>query len=109
MSEFNKIIEDLKNQLEPLAKLMVKDYVNDATEDGKMFINKIKVDLGRWTSLLQKGEINVEEFEWLVQSKKDLAEMVLLKQKGLGLVKVSQFKGSLVNLIVEFFFDKFEL
>lgn len=107
MPDFNKTLGDLQNQLESLAKLTFKEYKDEAFEDGKVFVNKIKVDLERLSNLLVNGEITAEEFEWLILSKKDLAEMILLKQKGLALVRVDQFKGSVLNLVIDSLLSKF--
>lgn len=100
MPDFDEKIKDIIDQLGPLAKVLVKDYVEDATEDGKEFINEIRDDLKRWAEMLTKGEIPEDEFASLVKGQKDLAEMKLLKQKGLAKIKIDQFKGSVTNLIV---------
>lgn len=100
MPDFDEKVKDIINQLGPLAKILAKEYVEDATEDGKEFINKIRDDLKRWTEMLTRGEIPEDEFVSLVKGKKDLAEMKLLKQKGLASIKIDQFKGSVTNLIV---------
>jgi len=100
MPDFDEKLKDIIDQLGPLAKVLVKDYMEDATEDGKEFINEIRDDLKRWTEMLTKGKIPEDEFASLVKGTKDLAEMKLLKQKGLTKIKIDQFKGGVTSLIV---------
>lgn len=100
MSEFKKIIEEIFNEIESLAKETFKNQKDEAFKDGKAFLDKIENDLERLSKLVIKGELTAEEFKWLVRGKKDLAEMVMLKQAGLAMVKIDQFKNSLLDLVI---------
>lgn len=100
MPDFDEKIKGIIDQLGPLAKILVKEYVEEAAEDGKEFINDIRDDLKRWAEQLAKGEISSDGFESLVRGKKDLAEMRLLKQKGLAKIKIDQFKNGVTDLII---------
>ena len=44
--------------------------------------------------------ITTSTIEFLVKGKQDLAEMEALKQAGLALVRVDQFRNSLVDLVI---------
>jgi hypothetical protein len=99
MSNFKKITEEILKEIESLAEGTFKKHKDKAFKDGKAFMDKIEDDLERLSNLLAKGELTAEEFKWLVRGKKDLAEMVLLKQAGLALVQIDQFKNSLLDLI----------
>lgn len=100
MVDFNNIIEELKDLILPLAKDTVEEYKDEAVEDAKAFLNKIKDDLARWTTQLENGDISEDDLKWLIEGKKDLAEMVLLKQKGLAMAKIGKFQKGLFNLVV---------
>jgi hypothetical protein len=100
MSNFKKIIEEILKEIESLAEGTFKEHKDKAFKDGKSFLDKIEDDLERFSNLLAKGELKAEEFKWLVRSKKDLAEMALLKQAGLAVVKIDKFKDSLLDLII---------
>jgi hypothetical protein len=101
MSDFKKIIEEILKEIKSLAEETFKEHKDKAFKDGKAFLNKIEDDLERLSNLLVDGQITLEEFKWLVRAKKDLAEMVLLKQAGLALVKIDKFKDNLLNLIID--------
>lgn len=100
MVDFNDMFKELKDLILPLAKDTVEEYKDEAVEDGKAFLSKIKDDLARWITQLEKGEISEDDLKWLVEGKKDLAEMVLLKQKGLAMAKIGKFQKGLFNLVV---------
>ena len=98
---FSDIFDKLKNDVANLAELTVKNYVKDAKKDAGNLLNALKAKLERWTLLLASGDLTTEDFELLVNSQKDLAEMEALKQAGLAAIRVDQFKDSVFNLIVD--------
>ena len=104
--DFSKILDDLKNNIAQLAKLTVSNYVTDAKKDAELLLKEMKADLERWTIQLADGKITTKEFEFLVNSEKDSVKMEALKQAGLAVIRVEQFKSSLFNLIVDTIFNK---
>ncbi len=100
MARFDDFLNALKDGLKQLVAGTVKDYSQAATKDGQAFLAKTRADLERWTKALAQGHLSKEDFAWLVQGKKDLAEMEALKQTGLALVRVDQFRVSLIDLVV---------
>ena len=83
MATFDEFFQALQTELVEFADYSWKTYKNAAAKDGKAFIEKSKIDLERWTKMLAKGDLTRDDFEWLMVGKKDLAELVALKQKGL--------------------------
>jgi hypothetical protein len=73
----------------------------EANNDAAKFIEKTKTDINRWFELLQSSDLNKEEFIWLVKSKKDLLEMNALKQSGLSLVEVEEFRDSILYSLIK--------
>jgi hypothetical protein len=99
--DFNEILQDLKSAVELLAKQQVSDYWKEAVGDADQFFERTKEQLERWATRLAKGELTADDFEWLVKGKKDLAEMKLLKQAGVTLIRVDEFKAALLDVIVK--------
>ena len=99
--DFGKILEQLKKDIVDLAKITMKGYVDEAKKDGLAFLKSTEDKLRRWTDLLINGDLTKEEFEWLLNSQKDLAVMAALKEAGLAAIRVDQFKSSLLNLIAD--------
>jgi len=100
MARFEEFLKALKDGLKALVADTIQDFSQAATKDGQAFLKKARADLERWTKALARGQLSKADFEWLVQGKKDLAEMEALKQAGLGLVRVDQFRSSLIDLVV---------
>jgi hypothetical protein len=107
MATFDKFIEALNTELVEFAEYSWKTYRDEAVKDGKSFIEKSKDDLERWTKMLAKGDLTGDDFEWLMVGKKDLAELVSLKQKGLAKVALDRFVNGLIDTIVSTAFKTF--
>lgn len=100
MARFEEFLKALRDGLKALVADTIQDFSQAATKDGQAFLKKARADLERWTKALARGQLSKADFKWLVQGKKDLAEMEALKQAGLGLVRVDQFRSSLIDLVV---------
>jgi hypothetical protein len=103
--DFSKIFDKLLNDIAALAKSTVKSYSEAAVKDGKQFLQESEEKLKRWTLLLASKQLTTEDFEWLVMSQKDLAQMEALKQSGLALSRIDAFRMSMLNLIIDTVFS----
>jgi len=103
MAKFNfpDILKQLKAALANLAETTLKNYVSDAKADAQNMLDSMTAKLEKWTGLLKDGDLTTEDFEWLVYSQKDLVELAALKQAGLAEIRIDQFKGSVINLIID--------
>jgi hypothetical protein len=104
-SDFNELFEQLKKGVIDLAETTLKKYVSKAKSDGKQMLEEMKDRLQRWTELLIEQRLTTEEFEWLINSQKDLIQMTALKQAGLAAIRIDQFVASLLNMIVDTIFS----
>lgn len=104
-SDFNDLYEQLKQGVIDLAETTLKKYVNKAKSDGKQMLEDMKDKLQRWTELLIEQRLTTEDFEWLINSQKDLIQMTALKQAGLAAIRIDQFVASLLNMIVDTVFS----
>lgn len=100
MSDFNDFWEELKNEVIALAENQLQDFKDQAIAAGKDFIEQSKDDLKFWSEQLASGQMNKNDFEWLVKGKKDLAELILLKHKGLAKVQVDKFINGLLEVVI---------
>jgi len=103
--DFKEIFETLKKQVEELATSTLKNYKTAAIKDGKQLLEAMKDDLKRWTLLLADKKLTTKDFEWLVNSQKDLVQLSALKQAGLAAIRIDQFRASVLNLIVDTVFN----
>ncbi|KAA2238433.1 hypothetical protein F0L74_19590 [Chitinophaga agrisoli] len=104
-TDFAQIFNQLIEQVTTLAKNTVKDYTDAAVTDGKQFLQESQEKLQRWTTLLANHQLTTQDFTWLVQSQKDLAQMEALKQAGLAMARIDAFKASMLTLIIDTVFS----
>jgi len=97
--DFGNVLNTLKTGIVNLAQTTLKDYVAQATQDGQAILNELKDNLKTWTQALADGSLSKADFGDLVLGQKDLLEMVALKQAGLAVIQVDQFKMDVINLI----------
>jgi hypothetical protein len=107
MADFSRFLEELAAKLTDIADQQWMAYRDAAISDGTAFVEKIKADLERWSQLLASGALSKDDFAWLVQGKKDLAELEALEQAGLALARLDQFRTDLINLVVDTAFSVF--
>ncbi len=101
MVDFDRFLELLKENLLALAQEHWTDVRDAALRDGQTFVRRTREDLERWLTLLAAGDLTREDFEWLVQGRRDLAEMEALKQAGLAKVRLDRFRSALVDVVVK--------
>lgn len=100
MNHFDEFLDELKSALIDIAKDVGEDIKDELLQDGKAFVEKSRDDLQRWAQLLAEGKLTQNEFEYLLQAKKDLAEMEALKQKGLAEARIDKLKNAVFSAIV---------
>lgn len=103
--DFQELFAHLKDEVVTLAEISLKRFGKEAKNDALLLLEGMKEKLARWTLLLANGDLTTEDFEWLINSQKDLVEMEALKQVGLAAIRVDQFKNSVINMIVDTVFS----
>ncbi|MEN2283404.1 hypothetical protein AAGF08_14760 [Algoriphagus sp. SE2] len=98
--DFNEIFDELKKGASELSSSTLNEYKDEAEADLKDFLSDSKASLERWTLLLASGDLTKKDFEWLVQSQKDLLVMKALSQAGLSKIRLDQFKTGSINLVI---------
>jgi hypothetical protein len=101
MLDFHKLWQDLIDQITQLAKDTVKEDWQAALQDGKDIVDKNEAKLQKWLTMLNQGQIDKEEFEFLCGGLKNLAEMEALKQVGLKAAQIDKFRTQLFALIID--------
>ena len=99
MVDLKPVLKDIESQIAVLADATVTKYKDEAIEDGKQILAVIKDDLVRWMALLSQGLIKPSEFEWLVNSDKEMIKLTGLKKAGLAKIRAEQFGMGVLNVI----------
>jgi hypothetical protein len=101
MADFNQIFTDIKNQLGPLAEQDLKEFAGQGKQDAEAFLEKSRANLKDWIQQLASGQIDQDEFTFLVESQKAAAEMTALQAANAGQVRIDQFRDSVFNVVVK--------
>ena len=99
-----KTLMEFWNQLlvniESFASEKWNELKQDAIEDSKKFLVDVKDDIQRWISLLAEGKLTSDDLLWLIKGKRDQAELLFLKQKGLTKPDLDKFFEGLLETII---------
>ena len=100
MKTFMDFWAQLLLNVESFAVEKWNELKEDAVEDSKKFLTEAKDDIQRWISLLAEGKITSDDLGWLIIGKRDLAELLYLKQKGLAKPDLDKFFEGLLETII---------
>ena len=100
MKTFMEFWIQLLANVETFAADKWNEIKEDAVEDSKKFLTEVKDDVQRWISLLVQGHLTHEDLLWLLKGKRDLAELLFLKQKRLAKPDLDKFFEGLLEIIL---------
>lgn len=101
MFDFDAFVKAVVEGAKQLAKDTLQQGVKQAGEDAEAFLRRAENKMRRWTVLLAKGELEADEFAFLVRSQADLAELFALTQLGIGLARLQEFRNKLIDLVID--------
>ncbi len=100
-TDFQEVVETLKDGAVELAKDKVKNYTIEAKADGLELVESLKKDIQKWGKQLVAGDLSKEDVEFVVMAEKEVIEMYGLQKSGMALIQVDEFKNSLLQLIIK--------
>lgn len=101
MADFNKVFNDIKNQVGAEAETDLKEFSDQGKQDAEAFLDQSRSRLEKWMQLLADKQIDEDEFGWLVESQKASAQMEALRKANAGTMKIEQFRDSVLQTIVK--------
>ena len=90
----------LLTNVESFAADKWNDLKQDAVEDSKKFLTEVKDDVQRWISLLAEGKLTSDDLGWLLKGKREVAQLLFLKEKGLAQPDLDKFFEGLLETII---------
>lgn len=100
MADYKELFKNIEQQIVSLAENTVGKYKEEAIAEAKQLLANMKTDLIRWTDLLAEKQIKVNEFEWLVNSDKELVKMKGLEKAGLAATEATAFGAKVIALVI---------
>ena len=101
MVNFNKVFDDIKDQVGGLAEKDLKDFSSQGKQDGEAFLTQSRGKLEKWMQLLADKKIDEDEFRWLVESQKAAAQMEALRNANAGTMQIEKFRDSVLQIVVK--------
>ncbi|MEN1784312.1 MAG: hypothetical protein AAGF77_04150 [Bacteroidota bacterium] len=98
--DIDAIIRELKGTLLNTLGDHYDGFKKATKADLEAFLKASEGKLSRWTMLLANGDLSIDDYEWLVQSQKDLMEMKALQQMGISKISLGHFKNKVVKTLV---------
>jgi len=105
MALFAEFLAALKANIFQYAKENWQEHAASVMDDAEAFIEKAKADLERWLLLLEGGGLTKGDVAWLIEGKKELAEMNALKQIGLTKVKIDRCRRGILDVVKKTLLD----
>ena len=99
MSLFEQFIQTLAEDLKEVAETFGREYTRALVKVGRDFAEQTRDDLLRWGKLAAAGQLSEDDFKWLLQGKKDVLEMELLKQEGLARVQKDRLQQAIIDTV----------
>ena len=100
MKTFMEFWIQLLTNVESFAADKWNELKQDAVEDSKKFLTDVKDDVQRWISLLAEGKLTTDDLGWLIKGKREVAELLFLKAKGLTKPDLDKFFEGLLETII---------
>ena len=101
MKTFMEFWVQLLLNVESFAAEKWNEIKEEAIQDSKEFLTQVKDDVQRWTTLLVEGKLTSDDLTWLIKGKRDLAELLFLKDKGLAKPELDKFFEGLLETILK--------
>jgi hypothetical protein len=101
MADFNKIFNDIKDQLGVEAETDLKGFADQGKQDAQAFLAQSRSKLEKWMQLLADKQIDEDEFRWLVESQKAAAQMEALRKANAGTIQIEKFRDSALQIVVK--------
>lgn len=99
--DFDILLKQLTTALVSLFGEKWGDMEGASKKDIDLFLEESKEKLERWTLLLVNGDLDLEDFEWLVKSQKDLLVMQALHTAGVNKISLGHFKNKAIKTIID--------
>jgi hypothetical protein len=99
MANVDDVIKVVRSGVASLAAKTLGGFISEAESDAESFLRSALVDVQKWMIQLAAGELDEDDFVDLLAGEKDLAQLQLLKARGVAQIKLDEFTNGLVELV----------
>lgn len=101
MANVDDVIKLVRSGVAGLAAKTLGGFISEAESDAESFVRSAQVDIQKWMIQLAAGELDEDDFVDLLAGEKDLAQLQLLKAKGIAQIKLDEFTNGLLELVTK--------
>ena len=94
------LLKNILEQCGDAAKKMAKEEAKAFVADASSFLDRTKDDLVKWQKQFAADEIDADDLQWLLDMKRDVAEMQALKRKGIVKIRLEQLQNQMLDIVV---------
>jgi hypothetical protein len=98
--DFSSFMQALREALRTRIAADWQTYRDALDQLTDRFLKGSRADLERWTGLLAAGSLTRDDFEWLVEGRKDLARVEVLRDAGLSFAQIDRLRAAVVETVV---------
>lgn len=99
--ELNQIYVELEHEIKRLSQSTAVVYSDAIREDAQQVISELRLDIDKWVVQLKERSIACYELENLLESKRDQISLHQLKNKGLDVEELVNFKNDILRMIAK--------
>lgn len=97
MATLDDFWHDVLSGLGDLVQTHLTEHKDEALEGATAFLQSSEVDVKKYTMLFTKGEINRDDYYWLLKSRLDLARLHAVTEVGIAQVRLEHFRIALID------------
>jgi hypothetical protein len=98
--DWGRFVESVYGNIGSALVGSLSKFKGNLEKDTKEFLENSRGDIEAWTQALASGKLSKIEYETLIQGKTDIAEMMFLKNKGIGKIEIEKFTSTLIKTIL---------
>lgn len=94
------VVKDILERCKDAAQTMVRDEAQAFLSDAAGFLERTKSDFQMWADQYAAGEIDRDDLDWLLDMKRDVAEMQALKREGIAKIRLEQLQNQMFDIVI---------
>jgi len=99
--DLTQIYLELEHEIKRLSQSTIVTYRDAIREDAQQAISELKPDIDSWVIQLSQRNIACYELENLLESKRDHLRLPRLKNKGVSVGQIEEFRNDIMRTIAK--------
>lgn len=101
MADFDDVLNEIKDSSVQAAKNQLQDLLQQAKGDSSIFARENAASLERWIVQLRDGDLDLEEFNELIEAERAAAEQFVNTQAIAGQARARELTLTVIDIAVK--------